>query len=359
LSISVLHILPSLLLGGAERVTVELAELQRKEGLDAQILSLGTAQDFLVQQVKARRIPLHILSSNLPRLQRYRRTYRLAQQFQSLHIHSPRGLRYLLPVVLFLKHKTLVYTRHGMDPLDSMKWKLIHRIARRSINYVTFVNHQGLDVFHASHRWQKEYLRVITNGVHIPEVVNKQNSNFIRFGSIGRMVRLKGQSILLDAVALLHERLGSGNGKAFKLNFFGAGPVESSLREKAEKLSKGLVEFHGEVQNQDSIYANLDVLVVASESEGLSMVIIEAMARGIPAIATNVGGNPTLVKPDKTGILVEYGDSIVLADAMAAMLNDQALIDRLGIAAKQLISSEFSLMKTHEAYLQCYEGGVK
>jgi len=352
LSISVLHILPSLLLGGAERVTVELAELQRREGLDAQILSLGTAQDFLVQQVKARRIPLHILSSDLSRLQRYRRTYRLAQQFQSLHIHSPRGLRYLLPVVLFLKHKTLVYTRHGMDPLNSMKWKLIHRIARRSIDYVTFVNHQGLDVFHASHHWQKD-------GVHIPEAADKQNSDFIRFGSIGRMVRLKGQSILLDAVALLHERLDSGKGKAFILNFFGAGPVESGLREKAGKLSKGLVGFHGEVQNQDSIYSNLDVLVVASESEGLSMVIIEAMARGIPAIATNVGGNPTLVKPDKTGILVEYGDSIVLADAMAAMLNDQALIDRLGIAAKQLISSEFSLLKTHEAYLQCYESGVK
>lgn len=350
---SVLHILPSLQLGGAERVTLELADLQRREGLDAQILSLGSAEDFLVQQVNASGIPLHVLSAKMSRLQRYRKAYQLARQFQVLHIHSPRGLRYLLPVLFFLKHKTMIYTRHGMDPLNSAKWKVIHRIARRCVDQVTFVNHQGRDVFMSNHHWPSDRLRVITNGVYIPEVVDKQTSSIIRFGSVGRMVKLKGQAILLEAVALLHQR--KGREHPFVLKFFGTGPMEPALKEQSASMTQGLVEFHGEVTDQNAIYAGLDVLVVASESEGLSMVIIEAMARGIPVVATDVGGNPTLVKPDLTGILVAYGDARALADAMEALLTNRELIAELGGKAQQMIANDFSLQKTHEAYLTCYQ----
>ena len=198
-------------------------------------------------------------------------------------------------------------------------------------------------------------MRVITNGAYVPEEVSRVPSEVLRFGSVGRMVALKGQSILLDAISILAETLGQAAQEKFQLKFYGAGPVEEDLREQASKLPQGLVEFCGEVDDLELIYENLDVLVVSSRSEGLSMVIIEAMARRIPTVATEVGGNPTLVRPGNTGILVPYGDPRSLAEAMLEFVQDRSKVKDYGETARELIEDKFSLAKTHQAYLECYQ----
>lgn len=354
MSISVLHILPSLALGGAERVTIELAHLQRREGLDAQILSLGKQQDFLVAAVKSRDIPLQLCSAGGTRIGRYRCIASHFKRFDVLHIHSPRGLRYIAPIIPFFAGKTIIYTRHGLDPLDSPYWTFIHKMMRPFIDYVTFVTSSGYDVFQQNHHWDENKLRVVTNGVYVPESAAAIPGKPLRFASVGRMVRLKGQPNLLAAVSQLEAHFGEKSAEEFVLKFFGIGPMEAELRQQAGDIGDGLVEFCGEVQDLEAIYSDVDVIVVASESEGLSMVIIEAMARGIPAIGTDVGGNSTLIHEGETGLLVPYGSVEALAEAMLKLLNNTQLITDYGVAAKRLISEQFSLLDTHKAYMQCY-----
>lgn len=355
MSISVLHILPSLKLGGAERVTIELAHIQRQEGLDAQILSLGSMQDFLAAVVKARDIPLQICAAGPMRIQRYMRIARCFKRFDVLHIHSPRGLRFIAPIIPFFSSKIIIYTRHGLDPLNSFSWRLIHKLMKPFIDHVTFVTQSGCDVFRQNHHWDEAKMRVVTNGVYVPDSGATQLGKPLRFGSVGRMVRLKGQPILLAAISQLEDHYGGESAQEFVLKFFGTGPMETELRQQAEAIGKGLVEFCGEVQDLESIYSDIDVVVVASESEGLSMVIIEAMARRIPAIGTNVGGNPTLILNGKTGLLVPYGSVDELAQAMMKLLENSQLIKDYGVAAKSLISEQFSLLDTHIAYMQSYQ----
>jgi glycosyltransferase involved in cell wall biosynthesis len=83
-------------------------------------------------------------------------------------------------------------------------------------------------------------------------------------------------------------------------------------------------------------------------------VILEAMARGIPVIATAVGGNVCLVQPDISGYLVHYGDSASMMDALMRFIDNPEIIVDLGRRAKKLVTDHYSIERTHQAYLKCY-----
>ncbi len=356
--LSVLHILSSLNLGGAERITIELAELQRSNDVDAQILSLGARNEFLADDVGVRKIPLILSEPGRGRLRRYLELYKVFTRFDVIHLHSRGAFKFVAPILPFLVGKKIVYTRHGLFPDDSLGLRLLYFVSRPFIDFIAFVTESGREVFMANHDWDPGKLVVVQNGVFVPERPQQNSSRSVRFGSVGRMVPVKGQMLLLEAVARLAEtcKHGTQSGPPFELIFFGDGPLESQLRERASQIGDEIVIFRGQEPDIDRIYQEIDVLVVASESEGLSMVIMEAMARGIPAIATDVGGNPTLVHDGETGILVREQTSEALYQAMLKIVQNIALISDLGHSARELIKAEFSLMNTYNSYLDCYTG---
>jgi L-malate glycosyltransferase len=356
--LSVLHVLSSLQVGGAETFTIELAKLQRNEQVDAHILALSSEQDTLIPLVKKHQLPLTVSNKTQSRLQRYRDIHALFQQFDVIHIHSPKVISFLLPVLLLNIGKRIIYTRHGLDPLTGWHWQLFHLVARPAISYVTFVTHTGKDVFTDSFGWPDSKKRVIENGVCVPETCQINTRPPIRIGSVGRMVDLKGQDNLLKAIDLLAKQGMPMQGN-YSLHFYGNGPLEQQLRETAARIDAGNIVFHGIESDINKIYQEIDVLVVASRSEGLSMVIIEAMARGRPAIATRVGGNPSLVLPDVTGVLVDFGDVQGMAAALKSMIVDPEQIRRLGDGARDFISRNYSLTRTHQGFLECYTAGRK
>ncbi|PCJ27276.1 MAG: hypothetical protein COA96_03575 [SAR86 cluster bacterium] len=357
--LSVLHVLSSLELGGAERFVVELAQFQRKEKLDAQILCLGSESNFLVSEVRNRKIPLTISEIGFNRFKRYIQILSIVRQFDAVHIHSRGSLRFISPLLPFFFRTKVIYTRHGLDPQNSVTLKLLYSVLRPFIHYITFVTKTGHDVFVKNHHWNNSKLLVIHNGIHVSDDYSKGSKhaakNTIRFGSVGRMIALKGQSILLDATVKTLQSIKGSDEHKFVVNFFGSGPLETLLKEQSKTIGKDVITFFGEKSDLDEIYECIDVLVVASSSEGLSMVIIEAMARGIPVIATEVGGNPSLVYDGITGILIPYGCSKSMAEAMTKLIYHIDYIEKYGLAAQELIRSKFTLQQTHLAYLECYK----
>ena len=106
--------------------------------------------------------------------------------------------------------------------------------------------------------------------------------------SVGRLVPLKGQQFLLEAIAALPET----ERQRISVQIFGDGPDRERLEAIAGNTLKDIpVVFHGNVMDREEIYRQIDVLAVTSRTEGLSLAIMEAMARQIPVIATAVGGN--------------------------------------------------------------------
>jgi len=98
----------------------------------------------------------------------------------------------------------------------------------------------------------------------------------------------------------------------------------------------------------------LDLFVLPSLSEGMPLALLEAMAAGVPAIATRVGGTTEVIDDGRTGTLVAPGDSRVLAAAITTLLENPRLAKELGQAARQAVAARFSLAGMVQAYERVY-----
>ena len=114
------------------------------------------------------------------------------------------------------------------------------------------------------------------------------------------------------------------------------------------------ITFHGLVTERDVIYKAIDVLVMTSETEGLSLAIMEAMAHSIPVIATDVGGNSTLVDDGESGWLFDYDDHKTLAGIIENIVKNAQQITQRGSAGRRFIEQNYSIDVTADAYAKLY-----
>jgi glycosyltransferase involved in cell wall biosynthesis len=149
-------------------------------------------------------------------------------------------------------------------------------------------------------------------------------SPITRVGFLGRLDPVKRVDVLIRAVRLL-------GGGAYELHVFGDGAERRGLELLARSELAGRVrfEFHGAVPSPGEALKQIDVLVLPSDAEGFGLVLIEAMAAGVPVVATEVAGIRDVVQDGCTGLLVRAGDAQELAGAIRRVSEDDALRERL------------------------------
>lgn len=135
----------------------------------------------------------------------------------------------------------------------------------------------------------------------------------------------------------------------------GDGPLRAELEQLvlALKLDQNLV-FMGRRPDVKEILRQVDVGVISSDSEGLSNAVMEYMVAGLPAVATDVGGNRELVKDGETGFLVPPGDARALSDAILALIVDPDLRIRMGSKGKAQVERDFALEKSLREWCDLY-----
>jgi glycosyltransferase involved in cell wall biosynthesis len=159
--------------------------------------------------------------------------------------------------------------------------------------------------------------------------------------NVGRLDKGKGQASFLRALAEMRAR---DPRHRFRALLVGDGPQRDDLQQLA--VSLGLEErvlLLGVRRDIAEIVAASDVFVLASLNEGLSQAMLEAMALGVPVVATDVGGTSDAVVAGRTGWLVMPGDSIGLATALSEALDDKREAATRAAAARELIQQQFSL----------------
>jgi sugar transferase (PEP-CTERM/EpsH1 system associated) len=176
-----------------------------------------------------------------------------------------------------------------------------------------------------------------------------------RIGTVGRMHGVKDQLTLVRAFLRLVELHPAARERA-RLLLVGDGP----LRAEAERLleaagARGLAWLPGERDDVPAVLQGLDLFVLPSLAEGISNTILEAMATGLPVVATAVGGNPDLVVDGHTGTLVPVGDPDAMAQAMLGYLTDGDRLRAHGAAARQRAVDELGLDVMAGRYLAVYD----
>ena len=197
---------------------------------------------------------------------------------------------------------------------------------------------------------------VAPNGVHVPPLPPGRTAgarDVVRLLFVGRLVHQKGCDILLDALARVRHL-------PFTLDVVGDGPDRGAL--EAQAAAAGIadrVTFAGWVprERMGEHFLAAAAFVLPSHIEGMPNALLEAMAYGLPVVATDVPGNRDLIEHGCTGLLVEPASAAELAPAIERVVGDAALRASLGAAARAYVAAHHTWSATARAYLSL--GGLE
>jgi glycosyltransferase involved in cell wall biosynthesis len=160
----------------------------------------------------------------------------------------------------------------------------------------------------------------------------------------------KGQAVIIDAMPQLASQF-----PTIRAILAGDGPALPALRARAEALGVGhRVDFPGSISEPWDLLRAADVFVLASEIEGLPLVVLEAMSQGVPVVATDVGGMPEAVVDGETGFLIPTGDVNALTTSIARILRDPAVAARMRQAGLARFEQRFTMERMLDAHRDLY-----
>lgn len=188
-------------------------------------------------------------------------------------------------------------------------------------------------------------LVVIPNGVELPALDGLDRSRAEAL-FVGRLEPQKDVRTLLAAWALVRRRVPEA-----RLRIVGKGPQEAELRAAAPDG----VEFCGWQADVAPFWRSARVLALPSRWEGLPNAVMEAMAWGLPVVATAVGGSVELVREGATGHLVPAGDAVALADRLASVLESGAKAEEMGAAGRRVVEREYTIAEMVKGNEELYE----
>lgn len=259
----------------------------------------------------------------------------------------------------------VVHSEHGYE-VDMLAGLPLRRRLFRRASYAmadsVFALTKELRNFHARQVWMSpDKVSVIYNGVDTARFFPSSETRIamrkelglplesIVVGSVGRLVPIKDHQTLLKAAALL-----AATGIDFRVLLVGSGPEREKLQNLATGRLAGRVCFAGDSNRVPEMLNAMDVFVLPSLGEGMSNTLLEAMACGLPVVATNVGGNPEVIEDNINGWLFPPGDAGLLADKLTILARDNKLIHQLGTAARRRCIETFSLSLMLDTYRSFY-----
>jgi len=177
--------------------------------------------------------------------------------------------------------------------------------------------------------------------------------NYVRLLGVGRLEEQKRFDRFLSIVAGLRPRLK----ERVRATIVGDGPERESLRRQAAELGLGAdeIEFTGAVSDMAGVYRQADILALTSDWEGTPNVVLEAMAAGLPVVATRVGGVEEIVSSGETGYLAQAGDDAAMTDSLLRLINDDRLRTEMGARARQYVQANHCPRRLPEILAGIYE----
>lgn len=347
--------------GGLERMALDLGAAQKRAGHRVQIYCLhepgamaGEAESLGLPVTAFHKKPgpaPAVLARIAWRLRRDR--------IEAVHTHNPGIHLYAALAARIAGVSVVINTRHSPLKSDGGHYQEGNFLrAMRWTDHVVYVCEHTRRYLVDQRGLPAEPTSVIFNGIDLTKFAGDparpgSAAGRIRFGTVGRMVPAKGHAYLLDAFASVASRVPGA-----ELRIAGYGELEEQLRAQIQRLGLGerVTIFKVTGAEVAAFYRDLDVFVFSSVNEGLPLAILEAMACGLPAVATTVGGVPEVAPEGKVAWYCRPADAADLARAMmqAAEASPAELAGR-GSAARQLAFEQYGLDRMAARYLAVME----
>jgi glycosyltransferase involved in cell wall biosynthesis len=285
-------------------------------------------------------------------------------QIEIIHAHLARDYPLAALAARRAKRAQLILTRHVLFPLGR-----IHRVLLRRVARVIAVSQAVADGLIAQEIFDREKIVLIHNGIDIDRFAQPMESDSMGpqktgarrcVGMVGELAPIKGQENFLHAAAIVSSRRDD-------VDFIIAGEDHSRTGENRLNLERMIGELElnqrvritGWADDVVELLRTFDVFVSASSSESFGIAMVEAMASGVPVVATMTAGAQEIIDDGETGMLVPISDAEALAKAISELLDFPTTRERLAAKALRLVSERFSLdrmvARTEEVYQEVLE----
>ncbi|MCX7113181.1 MAG: TIGR03088 family PEP-CTERM/XrtA system glycosyltransferase [Proteobacteria bacterium] len=369
----VVHIIHRLAVGGLENGLVNLINIIPPDRYRHIIICLKDATNFR-ERISDKNVQIYCLNKNDGNdFNMFYRLYRLLCDIRPdiVHTRNISTLECQLPALLSGVRRR-VHGEHGWDIYDpfgnNLKYLLLRRFYRPIIDFYIPLSLQLKQYLTKKIGIPESKIRHIKNGVdtdtfkpiklNIPLFRDRHFSgvnNLFIIGTVGRMHGVKDQTTLVNAFLKLLEM--KPEAKSFvRLVMIGDGPLrQQSISTLSASGVADLAWLPGERNDIADILNAFDIFVLPSTAEGISNVILEAMATGLPVVATSVGGNPELIADYESGRLVEHGNPLKLAEILAYYIDKPDILKAHGAMGLLKARSEYSIDVMANGYLAVYD----
>lgn len=355
----VVQVVLSLSPGGTERLVIEII---KRSQIPMAVCCLddegawGNAlmKDGIVVRALHRRPGFH------PLLGRQIFDLAQAQRATVIHCHQYSPFIYGCLARLWRPSLKVLFTEHGRlsDDPPSTKRRMANRIFSQAPHAVFAVS-ENLKQHIVAEGFTDSHVNVVYNGIDIGPLPSEPLRRQVRaslgiadrvvaIATIARLDPVKDLDTLIHAVAILNREIPAA------LLVIGAGSEQQRLQDLAATLPDGgCIRFLGHRDDARRLLAGVDIYANSSISEGISLTILEAMAAGLPVVATRVGGTPEILD-DTCGRLVPPRSPEVLANTLKKLAIAPALRATIGLAGRQRVESRFTLERMVQEYRNAY-----
>lgn len=359
--------------GGAERQLYELATRLDRGRFEPFVACLSQVTDPFGPMLASRGVEVRVLprarSRELTRVAALARLLR-SEGADLAHSYLLAANAYTWAATRLAGRRPFIASSRTCMPPRS-RWSLaVHRRAFRSASAVVANARRVLEFTRDLYRIPEARLRVIPNGVPMEPFLaaaspdREQGRRALRAewkaddatvvaGSLGRLSAEKNLPLFL---AMASNIAASPLGGRVRFVVAGEGPASAALRREAARRGLGpVLVFTGERRDVPETLAAMDLFVLTSDTEGMPNAVMEAMAAGLPVVATRVGGTEELIQDGSCGALVPPGALDPLERAVSRLASDPAARRRLGEAARERIAAHFSARAMVEATSRLYD----
>jgi sugar transferase (PEP-CTERM/EpsH1 system associated) len=369
---TIAHVIYRLGVGGLENGLVNLINHMPEDRYRHVIICLTDSTDFKqrLHRDNVRVVELHKKPGQ--DWLSFWRFYQVLKQHGVTLVHTRNlaALEYQIPAFLAgIKHR--VHSEHGWDVFDpdgtNKKYQWLRRFLSPLVQVFIPLSKHLQDYLQYKVNIPSKKITRICNGVdaqkfypgqskNISECAFLNESDKLIIGTVGRMHGVKDQMTLAQAFVSLMQM------KPEYLDFvrlvmIGDGPLhEQAMQYLDQAQLSHCVWLPGERKDIADLMRAMDIFVLPSIAEGISNTILEAMATGLPIVATRVGGNPELVESGENGILVNPKAPDTMAKGLDTLIADTEQRKRMGLASRRRVEQQFSIDVMVANYLAVYDG---
>jgi len=355
---NILYIITSLGLGGAEKLLLEYLNRLDTNKYRFHLIILREKPDDLISEINraAEIINLKVKNKFNPVviIQLYKLYKLIKPDIIHTHLFQPRV--YATIAKLFYKRAILITHKHNNVNLVKHNIFILLEMLCILANKKVVAISQSVKISLMKYEFVSEKkIQVIPNAIDFQRF-NKQadfdeklNEKQIIIGNVGRLEKQKGLPYLLTAMKLILLKYPN-----VKLEIIGDGSFFNELKKQSNKLNiSNSVIFFGKFVNVIPFYKRMDIFVLPSIYEGFGIVLLEAMAAGVPIVATNVDGIKEVVINGESGILVPPKNPEAIAEAVMQIINNPQLKKKFieaGLKRAQLFDIKEHIMKLDNLY---------